>query len=112
MGGSLDLRFMIKMEDNKEETEAEKRAKSLYGKERYRARFWGLRNMIDKRVLKTQIKADLQLKETFRELYPNEFNKALDECKKRYGATPRKKIRRAEVIREMGVTKQFQNEVL
>jgi hypothetical protein len=97
------------MEINKEETHIEKKLKSIYNKERNERKYSVLINMIDKRVLKTQIKADREIKEAFKELYPEEFKVALEECIKRYGATPRREVRRAKVIEEMNIKKRYKN---
>lgn len=54
-------------------------------------------------LLKTQIKADSQIKKVFIEMYPNEYRLALMEAMDRYGPTKKKEIRREEIIKTLNV---------
>lgn len=55
----------------------------------------GLRN--------TQLKSDTQIKEMFKELFPQEYRKALMASIEKYGATEKKEVRRLQLIKDMGI---------
>lgn len=73
------------------------------GKLRHSRKVNGILNSIRIRVLKTQIKSDQQIKNTFIEMFPNEYKKALKESINRYGATKRLEHRRMEILKSMNI---------
>ena len=72
----------------------EQKLTSLLCQEKNRSKLEITKTKIDVRVLRSQVQGDRNLKETFKEMFPGEFEKALEETHKRYGKTLRKPARR------------------
>lgn len=84
-------------------TTFENKLMSKIGKLLHARKVNGILNAIRIGVLKTQIKSDQQIKNTFIEMYPNEYRKALMESIERYGATKRLEHRRMEILKSMNI---------
>ena len=85
----------------------ENRTMSQLQQEKNNHKIRAVKSIISKKLLKSQIKSDHQFKEMFRELYPNEYRKALGECMKRYGATEKKEVRREQIVEDMKIRNKF-----
>ena len=84
-------------------TEFEKKLMSRIGKLRNKVKLCNIHKNIHVQLLKTQIKSDCQIKDTFIEMFPDTYKLALMESIERYGATKKKDIRRDEIIKSLNL---------
>lgn len=70
---------------------------------RHKVKVYGINSHITIMLLKSQIKSDTQIKIMFEEMYPKEYNEALTSSILKHGATPKRKVRREEIIISMNL---------
>ena len=87
--------------NDKEMNLREKVMMGKIGQLRHKCKLSEIKKTIETEVLKTQIKSDHQIKETFIEMFPHEYRLALMESINRYGATKKKEVRRLEIINSL-----------
>lgn len=81
----------------------EKKLMSKLNKLKHKMKVYGIRKQINIMLLRSQIKADSNLKNMFEEMYPKEYENALATLMIKHGATKKKEVRREEIIIAMNL---------
>jgi len=82
-------------------TAREQKLSSKHNKLKHKHKVGCIKNQINIRLLKQQVKQDTRIKEMFIKMFPNEYREAFSATMGEYGWTEKREVRKEKIIKSM-----------